>query len=198
MEKYHPRTVLDRQSLDQGLEALAGRLRDRLQGEAVTVVAVLGGAVIFAADLVRRLHPGLVMDFLRIQTYGDGMAPNQEAKADWLPHPDNIRGRRVLLVDDILDTGRTLLEARRLLLEDMGAAQVEIAVLVNKPIRRAVPIEADDQVITIEEDLFLVGYGLDLAGLYRNLPELLALDPKRVEAVRAEEAEMEAAEAASR
>lgn len=180
MEKYGPRTVLDRTSLSKGIDALAQRLRPRLEGREVTVVVILGGGVIFAADLVRRLQPGLVLDFLRIQTYGDATSPLRAPKADWTPNQGNIEGRHVLLVDDILDTGRTMAEGRRLLMEEMRAASVETIVLVDKPIRRAVRIQADDAVVTMEEDLFLVGYGLDLAGRYRNLPELLALDPKRV------------------
>ena len=63
------------------------------------------------------------------------------------------------------------------MIEEMGAAEVLCVVLVDKPIRRAVPIEADDRVLTLEEDLFLVGCGLDFAGRFRNLPDLRALEP---------------------
>ncbi len=178
MEGYHRTTLLDREGLARGLDEMAERLRPRLEGREVTVIPILGGALIFAADLMRRLPAGLVLDFLRIQTYGDAMAPQKAADADWRPHPENVRGRTVLLLDDILDTGRTMAEARRLLLEELGAAEVVIAVLVDKPVRRAVDLQADDRVVLLEEDLFLVGYGLDLAGRYRNLPDLLALEPQ--------------------
>ena len=176
LEHLSHHVVLDRQGLAQGLDQLAGRLEPLLEGKEVTVIPIMGGAMFFAADLVRRLPPGLVMDFLRIQTYGDATSPQRYAKIDWTPHEDNIRDKTVLLLDDILDTGRTMTEARRFLLEEMGAGEVIVVVMVDKPIRRAVDIQADDCVIKIEEDLFLVGCGLDLAGKFRNLPEILALD----------------------
>ncbi len=182
MERYRRTTLLDRDGLSRGLDALADRLRPRLEGREVTVIPILGGALIFAADLMRRLPPGLVLDFLRIQTYGDAQSPQRRPKADWKPHPENVRGKTVLLLDDILDTGRTMEEARRLLLEDFGAAEVIVVVLIDKPVRRANGVQADDRVLLLEEDLFLVGYGLDLAGRYRNLPELLALSPREPEA----------------
>lgn len=132
--------------------------------------------MIFAADLVRRLPSGLVMDFIRIQTYGNSTSPEKAPKPDWTPNPENVQGKHCLLMDDILDTGRTLTEARRYLLEEMGAAKVTIAVLIDKPVRRAVEIEADAYAVQFHEDLFLVGYGLDYRGRYRNLPHLLALE----------------------
>ncbi len=178
MERYRRTTLLGREDLSKGLDALGERLSPRLEGREVTVIPILGGALIFAADLMRRLPPGLVLDFLRIQTYGDGMSPQKKADADWKPHPENVRGKTVLLLDDILDTGRTMSEARRLLLEEMGAAEVLVVVLIDKPVRRATDVVADDRVLELDEDLFLVGYGLDLAGRYRNLPDLLALTPK--------------------
>lgn len=177
MEGYNQRMLLDRNGIEKGLDALAARLIPRLEGEDVTVIPILGGAMIFAADLVRRLPAGLVMDFLRIQTYGNEMSPQNQANVDWLPHPDNVRGKHVLLLDDILDTGRTMEEARRLLIEDMGAAKVTVVVFVDKPVRRQADIVADDALLVLNEDLFLVGFGLDLAGRYRNLPDLLAIEP---------------------
>lgn len=175
LEDWERRILLDAKAISQGLDALATRLKPRLEGRKVTVVPVLGGAVVFAADLLRRLPPDAALDFIRIQTYGDETRPGRAAVADWLPRPELVRDRTVLLVDDILDTGRTLTEARRLLLEDFGAAEVLIAVFVDKPVRRAVPIEPDDCVLRLDEDLFLVGYGLDWAGAWRGLPELVAL-----------------------
>lgn len=176
MEPPRHRVVLSEAAVQAGLDALAVRLRQRLGEQEVTVVVILGGAVLFAADLVRRLPAGLVMDFLRIQTYGVAREPQRPAVADWRPHPENIRGRHVLLLDDILDTGRTLAAAERLLREEMGAAAVTKVVLVDKPARRQAAVAADDCVLRLEEDLFLVGYGLDLAGRYRNLPAVLALE----------------------
>jgi len=176
MEAFRHRRILDRNQLAAALDGLAERLQAVLPREGVTAVPILGGAMIFAADLVRRLPAGLVMDFIRVQTYGDATSPQQAPEVDWKPKEANIRGHHVLLMDDILDTGRTIQEARRFLLEEMGAAKVTVAVLIDKPIRRAVDVQPDHAAISIEENLFLVGFGLDYRGRYRNLPDLLALE----------------------
>lgn len=176
MERYSRRLILPRAELEKGLDDLAESLAPTLEGQEVTAIPVLGGAMFFAADLVRRLPSGLVMDFIRIQTYGDSTSPQSEAKVDWTPHPDHVRGKHILLMDDILDTGRTLKEARRFLLEEMGGAQVTIAVLVDKPVRRSEDISPDFSVFQTHQDDFLVGYGLDFAGRFRNVPEVYALE----------------------
>ena len=176
MSEARRRVLLDRDQVQDGLAELAGRLRPRLEGRELTVIPIMGGAMIFAADLIRDLPPGLILDFLRIQTYGDATSPQTEPEVEWRPDRSNVEGRTILLLDDILDTGRTMQEARRYLLEDCGAAEVLCVVLVDKPARRAVEIQADDCVLHLEEDLFLVGCGLDWAGKYRNLPELCAVE----------------------
>jgi hypoxanthine phosphoribosyltransferase len=176
MREYERRVLLNREEIAAGLAELAARLRPRLEGRELTVIPIMGGAMIFAADLVRHLPPGLILDFLRIQTYGDATSPQTEPQVEWRPDRANVEGRTVLLLDDILDTGRTMQEARRFLLEESGAADVICVVLVDKPVRRAVDISADDCVLNLKEDLFLVGCGLDWAGKYRNLPELCFIE----------------------
>ncbi len=176
MIRYRHRIVLRSEELSEALDGLAERLEPLLGGDDVTAIPVLGGAMFFAADLVRRLPSGLVMDFIRIQTYGDATSPQQEAKPDWLPNPSNVEGKHVLLHDDILDTGRTMSAARKFLIEQMGAAKVTIAVLIDKPVRRAVAIEPDAYAVQFDDDQFLVGFGLDYRGRFRNLPFLAALE----------------------
>lgn len=176
MQDWRRHTLLDAAGIARGMDALAARLRPRLAGRAVTAIPVLGGAFVFAADLLRRLPPELTLDFLRIQTYGEATRPRREARADWLPGADGVRGRTVLLLDDVLDTGRTLSASRRLLLDEMGAAEVLVVVFVDKPVHRALPIQPDDCVLRVEEDCFLVGYGLDFQGAWRGLPDLVALE----------------------
>ncbi|MBT5119547.1 MAG: hypoxanthine phosphoribosyltransferase [Planctomycetes bacterium] len=176
MERYRRRLLMSRQDLEAGLKGMAERLAPVLGDDEVTAIPVLGGAMFFAADLVRHMPSGLVMDFIRIQTYGDSTSPQSEAKVDWVPHESNVRGKHVLLLDDILDTGRTLFEAKRYLLDEMGAAKVTIAVLIDKPIRRSADVSADCSVLLMEDDAFLVGYGLDFAGRFRNVPDVYALE----------------------
>ncbi|MDP6963847.1 MAG: phosphoribosyltransferase family protein, partial [Planctomycetota bacterium] len=176
MQRYKHRKLLNAQQVSRSLDTLAEDLAPLLGDDQVTVIPIMGGAMIFAADLVRRLPAGLVMDFIRIQTYGDSTSPQNGPQADWVPRLENVEGKHILLLDDILDTGRTMNYARNFLLEEMKAAKVTIAVLIDKPARRAVKIKPDAAAIDLQEDLFLVGVGLDFQGLYRNMPDLLALE----------------------
>ena len=140
------------------------------------LLGILRGSFMFIADLVRglhmaRLHPRI--DFMALASYGSGT--ESAGRVDLVHrHATPVRNAHVLLVDDILDTGRTLSFARARLLEE-GAASVATCVLLDKPARRVVPIEADHVGFTIE-DLFVVGYGLDVDGYYRELPYIARLD----------------------
>jgi hypoxanthine phosphoribosyltransferase len=176
MQRYKHRQILDAAGVSMALDELALKLHPLLGDDEVTAIPIMGGAMIFAADLVRRLPPGLVMDFIRIQTYGDSTSPQSEPKADWVPQAENVTGKHILLMDDILDTGRTMNYARNFLINEMGASKVTVAVLIDKPARRAIDIVPDAAAINLDEDLFLVGVGLDFKGRYRNVPNLLALE----------------------
>jgi hypoxanthine phosphoribosyltransferase len=139
------------------------------------VVAVLKGSFMFLADLVRRLtvhQLPLVIDFVLLSSYGRGA---ESAGTVQLLHDLSrpVAGRRVLLVDDILDTGLTLQTARELLIA-RGAREVRTCVLLDKPFRRRAPVRADYIGFTLE-NVFAVGYGLDHDGHYRQLPYLAAL-----------------------
>ena len=142
----------------------AARLRDPI------VVAVLKGSFIFAADLIRALHrQGLSpeIDFIFLASYGAGT--QSEGKVRVLRDiGSDIAGRDVVLVDAILDSGRTLLFAKSLLLK-RGAARAFTCVLVDKQVKRAVPVTPDFIGFRCGP-VFVVGYGMDLANRYRELP----------------------------
>jgi len=133
-------------------------------------VAVLKGSFMFAADLLRALHgAGLApqVEFVHLSSYGAGT--ESSGRITVLRDIDSaVAGRDVLLIDDILESGRTLVFARDLLL-GRGARRVLLAVMLEKPGKRAVPIEADFVGFTCP-DLFVVGYGMDVAHRYRQLP----------------------------
>lgn len=143
------------------------------------MVVVLKGAFVFAADLVRALHAEGArprLGFLVLSSYGSGTcsAGRIQVLGEML---DDVAGRSVLVLDDILDTGLTLAHARDRLLAH-GAAQVRTCVLVDKPARREIPIAADYVGFGPESgvgDRFVVGYGIDYAERYRELPYLGAL-----------------------
>jgi hypoxanthine phosphoribosyltransferase len=158
----------------------AAEIRDRLdhmadeivrayEGRPVTVVGVLTGCVIFMADLIRRMDLPLRVAFLTASSYrGTATSPGKLVIQDELL-PD-LTGRDVLLLDDILDTGKTLTRVVARLL-DRGAASVKVGVLLRKIGRQEVPFEPDFTGFTIP-DRFVVGYGLDYNDEYRHLPHI--------------------------
>ena len=141
----------------------------------VVLLSLLKGSFMFTADLVRALH-GLGVtsriEFLKVSSYGDSTSSSGTIRVDGdLPH--DLSGKAVLIVDDILDTGLTLNWVRNLV-RAAGADPVVTAVLLDKPDRREADIEADHVGFTIP-DKFVVGYGIDYAQDYRDLPYIGAL-----------------------
>ena len=151
------------------VDALAAEIAAGLGPEPM-LVAVLKGSFVFTADLLRALHRHGArpqVDFMALSSYGAGAASRGRVEV-LRDIADDIAGREVLLVDDILETGRTLAFARAYLLA-RGARQVRLCVLLRKPARLSAQIEADF-VGFDTPDLFVVGYGLDHAHRYRELP----------------------------
>lgn len=138
--------------------------------EKLLVIAVLKGSFVFAADLIRALHDAALepeVEFITLSSYGEGRKSSGQVR---IVHDieSAVAGRDVLLVDDILESGRTLAFARDLMLE-RGARRVLTCVLLNKGGKRAVTIDAD--LVGFEcPDYFVVGYGMDAAHAYRQLP----------------------------
>ena len=176
------RILFDEQEIRRGVERVAAEITAVYAADEPTVIAVLKGSVIFVADLIRRLPIPLALAFVWAESYREGTAGGRLELGD-LPPEAELRGRRVLLVDDILDSGRTLLAIRREL-QKRGAKDVRTCVLLDKPARRAVEFEADHVCFEVD-DLFVVGYGLDFAGRYRNLPYVGALKPQLLTSARA-------------
>ncbi len=160
------RILLSEEEILRGLDRVAQTLTEEYAGQEITAVCVLKGSCIFVADLIRRLQVPLNLAFAYVQSYGDRTEPG-ELVTHLMPTEDELRGRRVLLLDDILDSGRTLRLVKRELIA-RGAADVRTCVFLDKPARRAVEFEADHACFQVD-DLFVVGYGLDYAGRYRNL-----------------------------
>ena len=173
------RTDVDRIIITQA--RLARRIRDFSRqierdhtGRELVVVSLLNGTVLFLADLIRHLNLPLRLDFIGVSSYGAGTTSGElvftkELRLD-------VRGRDVLLVDDILDTGRTM---KRVLgkLRQLKPRRIRTCVLLDKPSRRVENVRADYVGFTIP-DLFVIGYGLDYAERYRNLPFVGVLKPE--------------------
>jgi hypoxanthine phosphoribosyltransferase len=172
MHDHIERILYSEAEILSGIDRVAREVTQQYNDRDFTVVSVLKGSCVFASDLIRRIPIPLELAFLAASSYGDGTTSGR-LEINFFPTGNEIEGRNLLLVDDILDTGRTLFRLRQELLR-RGAREVETCVFLDKPARREVPIEPDFRCFEVE-NLFVVGYGLDFAGRYRNLPYVGAL-----------------------
>jgi len=159
--------------LRRRVKALAGEIQAEFTGRELVVVSLLNGTIMFLADLIRHLSLPMRLDFIGVSSYRGGtesrnLVYTKELRLD-------VRNRDVLLVDDILDTGRTLHQVREKLAL-LQPSRIKTCVLLDKPARRLRPVRADYVGFEIP-DLFVVGYGLDFAEKYRNLPFVAVLKP---------------------
>ncbi len=157
------------QQISRDYEQLLG---ERIFQEPPIAVGLLRGAVIFLADLARAMHIPLEYDFIAISSYGMSDKPGELKLLKDLERP--VTRRHVLIVEDIVDTGQTLAHLQDLL-RARGPASVRICALLDKTPRRVRSVKLDYVGFTLTEDAFVVGYGLDYAEKYRNLPYIAAL-----------------------
>ena len=152
-------------ALHARVEALARAIAaDTREGGELSVIGLMDGAFMFCADLVRRLPMAVRLALVPFKSIGRGGNPSELLLPEGFP----LEGADVLVVEDILDTGRTLGALRDHILAQRPA-RLRIAVLLDKPVRRTVPLTADYVGFKVP-DRWIVGYGLDVDGLYRNLP----------------------------
>ncbi len=161
------------------VSAMGKEIQQAYDGEEITVVVVLHGAMVFVADLIRQLDMPLHLTAVVASSYRGATTSPTDLEMH-LNGDLDIADRHVLLVDDILDTGRTLSLLRERCLE-YGPRSVKVAALVDKPSRRIAEIEADFVGFQIP-DVFVVGYGLDYNGRWRNLPDIVGFDVDQLSA----------------
>jgi len=166
--------LLSQERIARRVRSLARQIEKDFAGRDMVIVALLNGTVVFLADLLRRLSLPLRLDFIGVSSHGSGTESSDLVFTKELRL--NVTGRDVLLVDDILDTGRTLFRVSAKL-RRLGPRQIKICVLLDKPSRRVERIAADYVGFTVP-DRFVVGYGLDYAERYRNLPFVGILHPE--------------------
>jgi hypoxanthine phosphoribosyltransferase len=175
------KTLLTRDQLHDGVVHMAAAITDRYQNQSLTVVGVLTGSVVMVADLIRLIDLPLRVGMVAASSYRGAAT----TRGELVIHDDlslDISGRDVLLVDDIFDTGHTLVEVMRAM-RQYGPASLRSAVLLRKQGRQEVDYEPDFVGFTIPNE-FVVGYGLDYHDMYRNLPDLAVLEPKDLESAR--------------
>src|SRR4029434_833531 len=160
------RIVITDEMLAKRIRAMASEIQRDYREKEMVVVSLLNGTVMFLADLIRHLSLPLRLDFIGVSSYGAGTESGELVFTKQLRL--DVRGRDVLIVDDILDTGRTL---KRVLgvLRQHQPRRIKVCVLLEKKARRTEKVRADYIGFQIP-DLFVVGYGLDYAECYRNLP----------------------------
>lgn len=168
MEK-HPDVeyvMLSERKIMKRVKELAAQMDKLYGGRKPVVVCILKGSVLFFTDLIRHMKTPLTIDFMSVSSYGNGTTSGElKIKQDL---STDITGRDVLIVEDIIDSGNTLYNLKKLL-NSRSPASVNIVTLLDKPARREVPMEPEYKGFVIEDE-FVIGYGLDYAEEYRNLP----------------------------
>ncbi len=170
--------IFDEAAVMDAVANVAYKLNDRFNAPDdetfPLVLGVMGGAVVFVGNLLPQLKFPLEFDYIHVTRYGDD---DQGGKVVWKVIPRaNVAGRTIIVLDDILDEGETLAHVKQRLL-DMGAAEVLIAVFADKAIKKSKPVQADIVGLSIP-DKFVIGFGMDVYGYWRNLPGLWAIRPE--------------------
>ena len=163
-----------RQQIANRVADMGAQISHDLNGEKLVMVGVLKGAAIFLSDLARTIQADATFDFVAVSSYGKGQRSSGAVKLiKDLDEP--VEGKNVLIVEDILDTGLTLAYLRKIFLQHHPKS-LRIAALLDKPSRRLEKIEADYVGFAIP-NLFVIGYGMDYAERYRNLPDICLMSP---------------------
>ena len=160
--------LVSHEEIERMLDRLSSELNRDYKGETLIVVGILTGAFIFTADLVRRLNMPVIVDFMQVSSYvGEFSTGELKIKKDM---SYDIKDKNVLIVEDIIDTGRTLALLKELLL-NRGPKSLKICTAFDKPSRRVNDLVPDYNGITVPDE-FIVGYGLDLDGKYRDFDDI--------------------------
>lgn len=167
MHKDCERIMLTEEQLRSRVREIAEQVDKKYEGKRPLVVGILKGSIIFYSDFIRHLTCPVELDFMVVSSYGSGSASSGKLNIKKDLDRD-VKGRDVIIVEDIIDSGFTLANLK-LLLQERGAASVTIVTLLNKEGRREYEVEPDYNCFDIENE-FVVGYGLDYNEMYRSLP----------------------------
>lgn len=167
--------LITREEIRAKTAELAGQITADYQGQDLLLLCILKGGLLFLADLMRQIQLPLEIDFMAVSSYGNATESSGVVRI-LMDLETNIQGRNVLIVEDIIDTGRTLNYIIHNL-RTRGPASVKICALLNKPARRELDIHVDYVGFEIP-DKFVIGYGLDYGEIYRNLPFVGILRPE--------------------
>jgi len=167
-----PQLLFNRQEIEAAVKKLANEISEDYQGKNPILIGILKGSFVFMADLVRLLNFPLEVDFIRLSSYGRGKESSGEVTVVQ-EISTQIKGRDVLVIEDIVDTGRSVAFLMDYL-KKKKPASLKLCALTDKPSRRQVPVTINYLGFTVP-DRFLVGYGLDWDEKFRNLPDICTL-----------------------
>ena len=170
------RVLVSESEIHARVTELGAEIQNDIEGDDLTLLVILHGSIFFAADLMRAISIPLYLESVRVASYHGGTESSGQVKMEDTTLTQ-LAGKDVLVVDDILDTGRTLNTVVGHLRDAVGVASARSCVLLDKNVKRAVEFEADYVGFRIEDE-FVVGYGLDYLGKYRNLPLIGTLKAK--------------------
>ena len=161
------KVLIEEKDVDEKIGQIGKIISEKYAGKNVHLICVLKGGVFFMCELAKRITADVSMDFMAVSSYGDGTESSGSIKII-KDLDESIEGKHVLIVEDIIDSGRTLKKLTELLWQRKPAS-MEICTLLDKPDRRVVDVDVQYKCFEIPDE-FVVGYGLDYAQKYRNLP----------------------------
>lgn len=175
MENDVGEVLITYEQIREKTEELGRQITEDYEGKDLLLICVLKGGLMFLADLMREIQLPVEIDFMAVSSYGDATESSGVVRI-LMDLDRNVQGRHVLIVEDIIDTGRTL----NYIIDNLrtrGPVSIKVCTLLNKPSRRVLDIPLDYLGFTIP-DRFVVGYGLDYGQIYRNLPFVGVLKPE--------------------
>lgn len=167
MEKHHINVLISEEDVDQRIKEIGEQISKDYEGKEVHLVCVLRGGSFFMCELAKRISVPVSLDFMSVSSYGNDTKSSGAVKIV-KDLDDSLEGKDVLVVEDIIDSGRTLSYLLELL-KDRKPNSLKLCTLLDKPERRVVDVDIDYTAFQVP-DQFVVGYGLDYAQKYRNLP----------------------------
>lgn len=162
------KVLFNEAEIQSSIQKLGDRLNAEYAEEELHLICVLKGAVMFMTDLAKHLKMPVSMEFIRLSSYGSGFTSSGKVNAVDISLPD-LNGKNVLIIEDIIDTGHTAKFLVDFINHNFKTKSLKFCSLLDKKIKREVDLDADYHCLEVD-DKFLVGYGLDYDGFYRNLP----------------------------
>jgi hypoxanthine phosphoribosyltransferase len=160
-------TLISEEDVNARIQEIASQISDKYAGMDIHLICILKGSIFFTCELAKWITTSVTMDFMAASSYGDGTESSGKIKIK-KELDESIEGKHVIIIEDIIDSGRTLHMLKNLLLE-RNPASLEICTLLDKPDRRVTDVEVEYTGFVIPDE-FVVGYGLDYQQRYRNLP----------------------------